>query len=184
MLGMPLWKKLGIVFLAALFVVGGILGAVNGSYLLGGLLATFFGAIGIIVLFAPRTSLVVDGEGISPKTTLWSRELVKIPWSQIKNISIATVSIPTVGGIQKQRYLAIYLHDPDYLQRSGIEEIGKAIDELVGNKYADDGGTAQVYIPATRLPGFSLEKTVAEIKAMHPAASGDSAAQLISGGTR
>ena len=90
----------------------------------------------------------------------------------VDRISIVT---QTIRG-SKHRHLALYLRDPNFLISESsvtqtLSQAGVEIFQKTGMLGLDDGGTAQAYIPATMLPGWSVEKIVDQLNAMRPAAA-------------
>ncbi len=162
----PLWKRVALLIAAAIFVVGGVYIILAGNYLLGILCTGFFGACGILMLLKPsRVVLTADAEGIVPTFVLPKGSVTKIPWSMVDKIYIATARM----GSNKQHYLAITLHDPEFLTRnSTAQQIGAAMNQMIGSKMVDDGGVAQIYIPAAALPGWSVGKIVEQLNELRP----------------
>lgn len=166
----PLWKRAGLVCMSVGFVVVGVLLVFAGNYLIGIASVVFFGACGVVILSRPSVVLTADAEGITPYYVQSRRSPKKISWSMVERIGVAKQSINVAASAftkSELRYLAIYLHDKNLLLKK-LSPTRAAVDEGLSqlgqeSKLAtyDDGGTAQVYIPALALPGSSVE-TVAE----------------------
>jgi len=184
----PLWKRAGLLLGSVIFVIGGIYIALAGN-IVGLLCSVLFGVCGIVILFAPRTILIADAEGVTPTFVLRRGSPKKIPWAMIEKIDVATertfniaTSIPIRS---KHRFLAIYLSDKNFLTAdsptaSAINEAGMQILQGSGLMNLDDGGSAQVYIPAAELPGWSVEKVAEKLNALRPPTSTPVSSSIIS----
>ncbi len=160
----PLWKRIGVLAAATAFVVGGIYLFSVGLYLVGILCVGFFGACDIIMLFKPSlTVLTADAEGIVPTFALPKGDTTKIPWSMVDKIYVATQRV----GSNTFHHLAVTLHNPNFLIKNSLtQQMGLVMNQFATSSM-DDGGVAQLYIPATMLPG-SVVKVVEQLNAFRP----------------
>ncbi len=160
----PLWKRIAILAGAIAFVVGGVYLFLVGQYLVGILCVGFFGACGIIMLLKPSlTVLTADAEGIVPTFALSKGDTTKIPWSMVDKIYVATQRVRS----NTFHHLAVTLHDPNFLIKNTVTQQMRLAMNQFASFSMDDGGVAQLYIPATALPG-SVVKVVEQLNAFRP----------------
>lgn len=166
-----IWKLLGLFLAAFVFVILGVVVIISdanlNTKLLGGYLCViFFGGGALLILYKlilRKPTLIVSSYGIYPNYL--SKSMRKwIPWKDIKKIGKSMQVIPADEYVTKQKYLVIYLKNPEKydFERHFSNELAEDISSSLLSSIPDVL-KRNLYIPSILLP-YSIDKVLERIK--------------------